>query len=251
MKTSQAILSLLAAPAMCLTAMAQETVNVLEVLPTEGFMPGRAIRPQTDEALMPLLVKIEEKFQALSEEEKKAMLEKRKDGRALEYNPKLWDSKADYDTYLKVWKNTKIVEAENVVIGLRASSSPDVWDVVSATVANGQTLPLTLGALTYNAKTNIWKSNNGELTASPVTETDTYIYGAQSGQEWKLEKDDALSSIRESVRITKTADGNFTFVYYNFTEISKASGQVIAQGGYVLRFPKKTANASVTRPGQR
>ncbi len=251
MKTTHAIISLLTVPALCATVCAQDAFNVLEVLPKDGFLQGRAVKPQYSPDLLPILEKVEERFKKLSEEKRQEMLKDRNRDRALEYVPELWDSKEEYNKYLKVWKDTQLINAENVAIGLSASSNPDVWNIISATVDRGKTLPLTLGALTYDAKKNIWKSNNGELVASPFEESDLYIYGAQKGQSWILDKEDSLSRVVESVRMSKTDDGEYIFVYYSFAEISKASGQLLAQGGYTLRFPVKADSATVTKPGQR
>ncbi len=256
MKTTHAILSLLTVPALCCAAFAKETLDVVKLLPQDGFLPGRAIKPQFSEELAPILQKVEARFQKLSDEKKKEILEKQGQNRdrAFEYVPELWESKAEYENYIKVWKATKLIEVENVAIGIRKSSTADVWDIVSATIDKnrGKPLPLTLGALTYNSKKNVWESNNGTLEAKPFTEDELFIYGAQKGQSWTLNKEDALSQIVEAVRITETPDDKYIFIYYSFVELSKASGQVIAQGGYTLRFPiKKSSAAGVTRPGQR
>ncbi len=251
MKTTHAIITLLGVPALCATAFAQDGLNVLDTLPKDGFLQGRAVKPQLSPDLLPILEKVEARFQKMPEEKRKAMLENRNTDRALEYNEELWESKKEYEDYLKIWKSTQLIDAENVAIGLRATSDPNVWNVISATVDRGKTLPLTLGALSYDSAKNVWTSNNGTLEAKPFEETDLYMYGAQKGQSWILDKEDALSRVVESVRISKTTDGKFIFVYYSFAEISKASGQLLAQGGYTLRFPVKSESASVTLPGQR
>ncbi len=255
MKTIQTILALMSAPALCLTAMAAEKqLGALEgYLPVGKLLQGRAVRPVTDEALAPILQKVDEKFQKLSEEERKKMLEKRNMERALDYEKALWSTKAEYNEYLKIWANTKMQEREAVAIGLREiEGQPNMWGVVSATMdPQGKTLPLTVSALTYDANKNVWISNNGELAMKAVDEDSKYLYGAQKGNKWTLEKEDAIVKMIENLQITKTKDDKYIFVSYSFVEASKASGQLIAQGGYVLRFPNVSAGVNVTKPGQR
>ncbi len=251
MKTTHAILSLLTVPALCCTVLAKDAIDVLKILPQDGFLPGRAVKTQYSPELLPILQKVEQRFQKLPKEKQQEMLKNRNRDRALEYVAALWDSKADYNKYIQTWKATQLIAAENVAIGLRKSSTPDVYDVVSATIDRGKTLPLTLGALTYNKKENVWVSTNGTLKPEAFSESDLFVYGAQKGTTWTLEKSDALSQIVEAVRISETTDKKFVFVYYSFLEVSKATGQVIAQGGYTLRFPIKSQSATVTRPGQR
>jgi len=254
MKTLTFILSLVAIPAMSAVAFAQATPGALTgYLPTDTLLQGRAVRAVQSEEMMPLLKAVEAKFAKLSVETKKELLEKRNMERALDYSPKLWDSKADYDTYVEIWGDTKLVERENVAIGLRPTKgNPDLWTVISVTIdGKGKTLPLTIGALQYNSKDNAWISNNGILTVAPFNEDKKYIYGAQRGFVWTLNKEDMLSAQLETVRIAKTKDGKYIFINYKFVEASKSSGKIIAQGGYALRFPVVVAGANVATPGQR
>lgn len=251
MKTLTSFLSLVAIPAMTAVAFAQSTPGVLaDYLPVETLLQGRSIRPVQDEKIAPLLKQVEAKFAKLSEEKKKELLENRNMERALDYSADLWDSKAEYDKYVDIWTNTKLVERENVAIGLRPTEgNPHLWKVISVTVdPNGKTLPLTIGALQYDSKNNTWISNNGVLTAAPLDEDKKYVYGAQKGFTWTLKKEDALSAMLESVRVAKTKDGKHIFVNYSFVEA--AAGKVIAQGGYALRFPVKVAGVNIATPGQ-
>ena len=255
MKAITFVLSLLLTPALCLNAMAQAPLGVLDgILPIDSLMQGRVVRPVFDQELLPLLRQVEEKFAALPDDKKQAMLEKRNPERALDYSPELWDSKADYDTYIETWNKTQLQEQQNVAIGFEfAGGENGVYKVISATIdQNGKTLPLTIGALKYNAKDNTWISNNGILKPEEYVADNKYVYGEQSGYVWMLDKKDALSRQVESVKIAKSSDSKYVFVYYAFVEVLMSSGQPIAQGGYVLRFPIPGAvNAEVGRPAQK
>ena len=78
-----------------------------------------------------------------------------------------------------------------------------------------------------------------------------YDFGAQTGTEWSMEKEDSLSKLKESLLITKTTDGKAVYVAYAMNEVSAISGTVIANHGYILFFPIQTERANATRPGRR
>ena len=139
-----------------------------------------------------------------------------------------------------------------VAVGLEKSED-GTWSVLSATVDSKtkQQVPLTIGALRYDANRNVWISNNGELTAKDYSMTDASIYGAQIGTEWSLEKKDSLSHLRETLRLTKTIDGKYVYLAYSLVELSSVTGRGIAQGAYLLRFPQQTGGANLGTPGQR
>lgn len=80
---------------------------------------------------------------------------------------------------------------------------------------------------------------------------DRFAFGAQTGTEWVYENKDALSSIKEVVRFTKTTDGKFYYIYYSLLEVSSVNGQPIANHGYLMRFPVVTPSAATSKPGQK
>ena len=252
MKTFPSILATVAVTALCATAFAAETPGVLtDYIPAGTLLQGVAVQPTFEKELGPILAEVEKKFQALSEEKKKEMLAKRNPDRALDYMPELWESKDAYDNYVNLWAATKMRPVSKVALGFDKGDGGDVWRVISATVdKSNKTMPLTIGALSYNSKDNTWESNNGVLVAKPMEEDKKFVYGAQKGYAWTLEKDDALSKQLESVRIAKTTDGKFIYVYYSFVAVSKASGRAIAQGGYTLCFPVPSDSAKISTPGK-
>ena len=169
----------------------------------------------------------------------------------MEYDADLWPDKAEYEKYTEAWKKTRLALMADVRVGLKSDGN-NMYSVLSATrVANGGSLPLTIGSLRYNAAKNVWVSNNGELTGSEFSASENFDYGAQTGNEWKMEKKDSLSSLSEMIRLTKATDGKAVFLYYSLQERSVISGTIIANHGYTIIFPITSASAHATRPGQK
>ncbi len=254
MKAFTPILALLAAPALIAPTFAAETPGALAgYLPHDGsLIQGAAVRAVIDPSLAEINKTVVTNFNKLPEEKKAEYIKSFDPNKAMPYDEAVFGDKAAYDKYLAAWKKTKIVPVSGVAMGLLASGTPNVWHVHSVTLdASGKTLPLTISALKYDAKKNVWISNNGELTAKPYAADDTFSFGAQSGTEWTYEHEDSLSRLVETVRVTKTTDGDAVYVYYRFAESSVISGMAIAQGEYILRFPIVAASAGLSKPGQK
>ena len=241
MKAITPILALLTVPALVSFAAAESQPGAMKgYLPVGSLTQGRVVRAQLDEAIVPYLKKVDEKFAKLPEADRKAMLEKRDQEQALEYDARLWDSKGDYEKYLAIWKKTKLVDQEPVAMGMNPSGDEGVWMLNSATVdaKTGQPMPLTLSALQYNAKDNTWISSNGALKSQgKLQRGENYVYGPMTGEEWKLETSDGMTKVVEDVAFAKSADGKNVFVFYRFSESMVSTGAPLANGSYVLRFP--------------
>ncbi len=254
MKVPTILLAMLATPALVFTTYAADAPGALAgYLPSDGsLIQGAAVRALVDPSLAPLNQKVVENFNKLPEEKKAELVKSFDPNKAMPYDESLFGNKTAYDEYLAAWKKTKIVPTSGVALGLLASGTKGIWHVHSATLnAAGNTLPLTISALKYNADKNVWVSNNGELTASPFSADDSFSFGAQSGTEWNYEHADNLSKLKETVRVTKTTDGEAVYVYYRFAENSVISGISIAQGEYMLRFPIVSQSAGLGKPGQK
>ncbi len=254
MKEFTPILALLATPALVTSVLAAEAPGALAgYLPSDGsLIQGDNVRTIADPSLAPFNQEVVANFNKLSKEEKAELIKLFDSNKALPYNEALFGNKETYEKYMEAWQKTKIVPVGGVAIGLLASNTKDIWHVHSVTIDTvGNTRPLTISALKYDAARNVWCSNNGELTATPFSADDTFVFGAQSGTEWNYEHADKLSRLRETVRITKTTDGEAVYVYYRFIETSAFSGTTIAQGEYTLRFPIVAKSAGLSRPGQK
>lgn len=256
MKAFSFLLAALAAPALlCSTAFAEDPAPeaLKGMLPCNGTaIQGTVVRLERDPEFVKLHQAAQQRFAQLPEDKQKAIAEASDPSRLMEYNADLWPDKAEYEQYVANWKKTRIIGSMDVALGLKKTGA-DTYAVLSATKVgdNGNVLPITIGALKYNATKNVWISNNGELTATPFSADANYDFGAQTGTEWKLEKEDSLSKLVEYVRVSKTTDGKIVYVAYALTEISAISGSPIANHGYMLLFPMPTASANAAKPGQK
>ncbi len=254
MKAFSPLFALLAAPALISTTFAADAPGALVgYLPYDGsLIQGAAVRTLVDPTLAPFNKMVVENFNKLPEEKKAELIKGFDANKAMPYDEAVFGNKETYDQYMEAWKKTKLVPVSGVALGLLSSGTQGLWHLHSVTIdAAGRALPLTISALKYNATKNVWISNNGELTATPWSADDSFSFGAQSGTEWNYEHADSLSRLKETVRVTKTTDGEAVYVYYRFTENSAISGMTIAQGEYMLRFPIVSASAGLSKPGQK
>lgn len=254
MNVTKSILALLAAPAFIYCAGYAEAApaTISGYLPCNGgSMAGSVIRPVRDASFVSLHQEAIKRFVQLPKEKQEAINAKGAADRLMEYDADLWPDKAEYEKYTEAWKKTQMARMADVRVGLKEEGN-NMYSVLSATrAANGATLPLTIGSLRYDGNKNVWISNNGELTGNSFSADESYDYGPQTGNEWKLEKKDSLSLLNEMIRLTKSTDGKAVFLYYSLTERSVISGTVIANHGYTIIFPITTASANTTRPGQK
>lgn len=246
--------AMLAAPvALCCAAVAEAAPQAIaDYLPCNGTtIQGSVVIPARDASFVELHRAAIERFVKLPKEKQEAINQKGAPDRLMEYDADLWPDKAEYDKYVAAWKKTQLVRRAEVLVGLKSDDN-NIYTVLSGTrLSNGNVQPLTIGSLHYDAKRNVWISNNGELTGSPFSADDKFDYGAQTGNEWVMEKKDSLTSLREMLRLTKTTDGKAIYLTYSLIERSALSGTVIANHGYTIIFPITTASARATRPGQK
>ena len=254
MNLSHAILAILAAPvALCSAAYAESAPEAIAgYLPCNGStMQGSVVRPVRDPSFIELHRAAIERFLKLPKEKQEAINAKSSPERLMDYDADLWPDKAEYEKYAEAWKKTKLAMLADVRVGLQSDGN-NVYSVLSGTrVSNGGSMPLTIGSLRYDGNKNVWISNNGELTGTAFSADEKSDYGPQTGNEWKMEKKDSLSTLNEMIRITKATDGKAVFLYYSLVEKSAISGGVIANHGYTIIFPITSASANTTRPGQK
>lgn len=236
-----------AAVAMFGSAFAASTPGVMsDYLPVGSLIQGRVVQPQVDPEIAIYLKKVDEKFKALSEDVRTAMLSEREKNpdSPLPYDEKLWDSKDEYKAYKAIWDKREIKAADVVAMGLNPSGEPNVWYLNSGTIdpKDKQLKPLLLTALKYDSKNNEWISNNGVLKSKgAVTRSVDSLFGAAKGHEWRLETSDSLVKLHESVIFTKSTDGKYVYAYYNMSESSAVTGTQLAKGSFVLRFATQSS----------
>lgn len=203
---------------------------------------GHAVRPVYSESFQKAVQSVIEKLSAMPEDKKDkrdAFIANFDLAVLPAFDADIWENQQAYEAYRAGLRETQVEPVQVVAVSLQSLGN-DEWRLNSVTVdQNQRSAPLTIGALRYNARSNTWVSNNGELRANPYTTTEDCAYGAQTGTEWRLEKQDEMSQVTEFVRFTKTADGQYIYIVYSFQEKSTISGTVLANGGYTLRFPAK------------
>lgn len=254
MKASTLLCTLLAIPAaVCTTVSAQDVkTNISDYLPCDGSVrQGAVVQIGRDPSFIELHQTAVQRFVKLPREKQEELNKVGSANKLMPYSADIWPDKAEYDRYKEAWKKSRIIPRADVAVGLQDNGN-NTYSVLSATrMADGSTMPLTIGSLQYDAGKNVWKSNNGELKPKAFSAGEDYDFGAQTGTEWSMEKEDSLSKLKETLLITKTTDGKAVYVAYAMNEVSAISGTVIANHGYVLFFPIQTERANATRPGRR
>ncbi len=214
---------------------------------------GAEVRAVPDESLREPVRKINENINKLTPEQKTALVEEFSAMQCPEYNPTLWPNRADYDEFVNAWNKTRIVPRTQVALGLQKTQE-GTWRVLSLTVdaRTRSTVPLTLSALRYDADKNEWISNDGILMPREFTAPASSVYGAQTGTMWVLEKETSLTTLKVTLRVSRTTDGKYVYLSYTFDERSKVNPDTsLASGNYLLRFANSTPGANVGKPGQR
>ena len=252
MKALSYILALFAFPAFI--AQAADKAGAVEgMLPTDGSLKrGAHVRAVYPETFRDQLQATANALQKLSPEKRAALAQSFSLDQQPAYNADIWPKKADYDRYIEEMKKVVIQPVTEVAVGLQKADG-NTWRVLSVTVdaKTKQQIPLTISALNYDAARNVWISSNGELTPKEYSTPETSIYGAQTGTEWSLEKEDSMTRMRETIRLTKTTDGKYVYLAYSLVEQSTVTGGNIAQGAYLLQFPVQTPGANLGTPGER
>lgn len=222
---------------------------------TDGSLhTGAQVRPLPDaEALKKPLRKVSERITQIPKEEQAAFVNDFNAMQRPAYNAALWPDRKDYDEFIAAWEKTQIVPVTQVAVGLQKTED-GTWRVLSVTVdaRTKRQIPLTISALRYDAEKNVWISNDGVLTPKEYSVPDTSVFGAQTGTEWSLQQETPLgSALKISLRVTRSTDGKYVYLAYTFDERATVTGNSIARGDYLLRFPIPTPGANVGKPGQR
>lgn len=248
MKTLSFILALASVPS--LVAHAADAGALEGYLPTDGsFKPGLIVRPVFNEDFTS---KLAAALQKAAPEAREAYAKQLVWAHVPAYSADIFPNREDYDAVVKAWRATPIQPIAVAIAGFQEVSNgiwriPSVMQEPSAKSAK----PLSISALRYDANHNVWISGNGELQAKEFTATEDYLYGPQTGTEWVLEKKSSLTQFRECLRLTKTTDGKYVYLSYEFREVSSITGDSIATTSYMIQFPVPATGAKVGTPGQR
>ena len=246
MKTSTLLLSLATVPALILTAEAAKAPKAPQALADLQLPVGDAqavgiiIEPSFSKELIAMHSAAIQKLSKLSEEQIQQFQKSYNPDMPMPYMAEMWESEAAHKAYLEEWgkRNIQTSQTERVVISLKPLAD-NQWQLLTTAhnLRTGQAAPLSLCTLKYNAANNTWTSSHGELTASEFSADDNYVFRAQKGMEWQLEKKDSFTHIAQKLRMAKTTDGKALFISYISVERSQISGQLLSQQGYTLLFP--------------
>lgn len=257
MKAFTSLLSILAAPAFVMTTQAAEVPQALAgfQLP-KGDTQGVCflVNPAMTEDFQAMHATALQKLQTLGEEKIKSFIESYNPDTLMPYMAEMWESAEAYEAYKKQWGERKMQTRQDIqgLISLKETEDSK-WQLISLVVNrnNNSGSPLSLSNLKYDAGKNTWTSSYGELTPTEFKVTDDYVYHAQNGTDWKLEKKDSFSQINQMLRIAKSADGNAVFISFLSVERSLVSGQVLSQQTYTLLYPIPKPTVGGGTPGSR
>ncbi len=153
-----------------------------------------------------------------------------KPGLPLPYDARLGLTQAEYAEYLNLWNQRKFKPMEDVMLLLRQTSG-DTWSITSTGAAG------LLSTLRYSAKTDVFRSPNGELKRIDDIKADaTSILGEWTGMEWKFEEETSLGKTKENLALGRFADKKYGLIVYRAQEIS-SGGPPLLDKSLVVRFP--------------
>ena len=257
MKAFTSLLAILAAPALVMTTQAAEVPQALAdfQLPTNGAQGVCfLISPALTKDFEALHAKALQKLQTLDQEKIKGFVESYNPDNLMPYMAEMWDSAEEYESYKKAWGERQMQTRQDIqgVISLK-DTEDGKWQLLSLLVnrANNNGTPLPFSNLQYDAATNTWISSYGELTATEFKADDDYIYHAQTGTDWKLEKKDSFTHINQMLRLAKSADGNGVYISFISVQRSLVSGQVLSQQAITLLYPIPKPSVGGNAPGSR
>ena len=153
-----------------------------------------------------------------------------KPGTPLPYDERLGLTKPEYDEYLALWNKREFKPIEEVTLLLRPTTG-DTWAVTSTGGASS------LSTLRYSAKSDSFRSPNGELKRIEDIKADaSSILGEWTGLEWKFEEETGLGKSKENLAIGRFADKKFGIIVFRAQELS-SEGTRLLDKSLVIRFP--------------
>jgi len=152
-----------------------------------------------------------------------------KPGLPLPYDDRLGLTQAEYDEYIVLWNKREFKPMEEVMLLLRQSSG-DTWSITSTGSAS------TFSTLRYSAKSDSFRSPNGELKRLEDIKADSSsILGEWSGMEWKFEEETSLGKTKENFALGRSADKKYGLIIYKAQELS-TEGTRLMDKTLVVRF---------------
>ncbi|MBE6419232.1 MAG: hypothetical protein E7031_03800 [Akkermansiaceae bacterium] len=243
MKYSTLLLTLASAPALIFTA---EAAKAPKSLADFQFPIGNEqalccmVQPAFTKELAAMHAAALQKLGTLEQSKVEEFRKNYNPDMPMPYIAEMWESEAAYKAYVAEWDKRERIENKEVPVLISLSATTDQkWQLLASAVnpQTNQQMPLPQCTLKYDATTDTWSSVHGELTPADFEADENYVYRAQKGKEWKLEKKDSMTQTSMMLRIAKTKDGKAVFISYISMERSQISGQVLSQQGYTLYYP--------------
>lgn len=155
---------------------------------------------------------------------------KAKPGAPLAFDERLGLTKVEYEEYLALWNKREFKPMDEVMLLLRQTAG-DTWSITSTGNAS------TLSTLRYVAKSDTFRSPNGELTRIENIKAEaSSILGEWTGFEWKFEEETGLGKIKENFALGQFSDKKFGLIVYRAQELS-TEGTRLLDKSLVVRFP--------------
>lgn len=153
-----------------------------------------------------------------------------KPGLPLPWDARLGLTQEEYAEYLELWNKRQFKSMADVMLMLRQTSG-DTWSLTST----GEASMLT--TLRYTAKTDVFRSPNGELKRIDDIKADSSsVLGEWTGMEWKFEEETGLGKTKENFALGQFADKKYGLIVYRAQELS-SEGKRVLDKSMVIRFP--------------
>lgn len=164
-----------------------------------------------------------------------------KPGLPLPYDKRLGLTETEYTEYLALWNKREFKPIEEVMLMLRQSTG-ETWSLTSTGAAS------TFSTLRYSAKTDAFRSPNGELKRIEDIKADaSSILGEWSGMEWKFEEETGLGKTKENFALGRFADKKYGIIVYRAQELS-TEGTRLLDKSLVVRFALGKAGQAKEKP---
>ena len=163
-----------------------------------------------------------------------------KPGVPLPYDDKLGLTKEEYASYIELWEKREFKPVEEVMLLLRKGAGGS-WIITGTGKAS------TISTLRYDAKSDTFRSPNGEMKRiDDISADPKSILGAWTGKEWKFEEESSLGKTKENFAVGRMTGQSFGLLVYRVQELS-TEGTRLLDKSLVIRFPL-AATPAATKP---
>lgn len=154
-------------------------------------------------------------------------------GIPLPYHEKLGLTKAEYEEYLKLWDQRKMVPRPRGELIVRLEKVGEKWRIRATGPASDLTTML------YDSKDDTYTTTSGVLKRIDDIDADKRsILGAWTGKEWKMEANDGFGITKENLAVGKLDDGSYGLIVYRIQEVTE-TGRKLFDKSMVIRFAVK------------